>query len=223
MNNIFGFGEKIEGYRIPMLNEREARAGAGILLMFAIISFSNSFLLKDFIFTKVFLTFFMFDFFTRVLINPRFSPSLILGRIMVRNQNPEYVGAPQKRFAWSIGLILSVGMFITIVIMEAMTPIKLVVCFICMSLLFFETSLGICLGCILYNKIPGKKAEYCPGESCEIKKKHEIQKVSMPQYVILVLALSIAIIAFYNISEQSNLNKIDKPSAMKCAPGKCGR
>jgi len=38
----------------------------------------------------------------------RFSPWLILGRLIVRNQTPEYVGAAQKKFAWIIGVELMV-------------------------------------------------------------------------------------------------------------------
>ena len=43
---------------------------------------------------------FLTDLIIRVFINPRFSPSLIIGRFIVRNQVPEYVGAQQKKFAW---------------------------------------------------------------------------------------------------------------------------
>jgi hypothetical protein len=34
----------------------------------------------------------------RVYINPKYSPLLILGGFIVRNQKPEYVGAKQKKF-----------------------------------------------------------------------------------------------------------------------------
>ncbi|MCK5535707.1 MAG: DUF4395 family protein, partial [Bacteroidales bacterium] len=107
MKQYIYFGETVDGYDIPVLNEREARAGAGILFMFAMVSFLNSYLLHDFTFTKVFVSVFMVDFFTRIFINPKYAPSLILGRIFVQNQAPEYVGAPQKKFAWYIGFVLS--------------------------------------------------------------------------------------------------------------------
>ncbi len=38
MNNIIKFGEDEEGYDIPVLNEREIRATAGILLLMMFIS-----------------------------------------------------------------------------------------------------------------------------------------------------------------------------------------
>lgn len=33
MNKIIKFGENVEGYNIPVLNEREIRASAGILFL----------------------------------------------------------------------------------------------------------------------------------------------------------------------------------------------
>ena len=65
---------------------------------------------------KYFVSLFLIDLSIRVFINPKYSPSIIIGRIIVRNQKPEYVGAPQKRFAWKIGLIFSSIIFTSLVI-----------------------------------------------------------------------------------------------------------
>ena len=97
IKNIFYFGEKVDGYDIRVLNEREARAGAGILFLFAMISFLNSWLLGNFYWTKVFIVAFLIDFIIRVLVNPKYAPSLILGRLFITNQKPEYVGGCSKK------------------------------------------------------------------------------------------------------------------------------
>ena len=86
MTNIFQFGEHHADYAVPVINEREARAGAGILFLLALIAFMNAWLSGNFAPTKLVVTGFFADFFLRVLVNPRFSPSLVLGRIAVRNQ-----------------------------------------------------------------------------------------------------------------------------------------
>ena len=104
IKNIFYFGEKIKEFDVRVLNEREVRASAGILFCFAMIAFMNAWLIGNFNILKIFIITFLIDFFIRIFINPKYSPSIILGRIMVRNQKPEYVGAPQKRCAWGIGL-----------------------------------------------------------------------------------------------------------------------
>lgn len=223
MKNHFYFGETVQGYEVPVLNEREARAGAGILLLPAMVSFLNAYLTHDFMFTKIFVTVFMIDFFIRIFINPKYAPSLILGRIFVQNQTPEYVGAKQKRFAWSIGFILSIIMFFIIVILEIMTPIKIVICLLCITFLFSETAFGICIGCIVYHKTQKNTPMYCPGNVCEIKTKEKIQQFSKIQLSVLVLFF--IGLFFVSTSMNSNENSIENSSViskMKCESGKCG-
>ena len=113
---IFQFGESLDGYSVPVLNERAVRAAAGILFFFAMVTFMNAMLLGNFQPTRVFVVAFLIDFTLRIFVNPKYSPSLILGQWMVRHQQPEYVGAPQKRFAWAIGFSLALLMLYLIVI-----------------------------------------------------------------------------------------------------------
>ncbi|MEE9455210.1 MAG: DUF4395 domain-containing protein [Paracoccaceae bacterium] len=194
MKNLFSFGETVEGYNVNVINEREARAGAGILFLFAILSFLYAYTYMDFRFTKVFITFFMVDFFIRVLINPKFAPSLIAGRIAIAHQKPEYVGAPPKRFAWSIGLLLAVVMFVIVVVLELMTSVKIGICLLCLVLLYCEAVFGICIGCKLYNLVMKNEAQYCPGGVCEVHEKEAIQTINPMQILIVLIA---AILATY--------------------------
>lgn len=136
---------------------------------------------------------FLTDLIIRVFINPRFSPSLIIGRFIVRNQVPEYVGAQQKKFAWIIGIVIASVMFVFLVIVNAFSLITGIGCLICLVFLFFESAFGICLGCIVYKFIYKKKAQYCPGEVCDVKSRQAIQKTSLTQ-VVIVFALVIYII-----------------------------
>lgn len=198
MNKLLQFGECVDGYAVPVLNEREARAGAGLLFGAAMPSFVYAYMTMDFRYTKLFITFFMLDFIIRVLINPRYAPSLIIGRFFVANQTPEYVGAAQKRFAWSIGLILSIIMFVIVVMMEIMTPIKIWICSACLILLFSETAFGICIGCVLYRWITRTPPVLCPGEVCQIRTKTPIQQISLLQAVIALSALGIFGRLFYH-------------------------
>lgn len=165
---IFQFGEKLPEYSVPVLNERAVRAGAGILFFFAIVTFMNAFLMGNFLPTRVFVVAFLVDFTVRIFVNPRFAPSLILGQWAVRGQRPDYVGAPQKRFAWAIGFVLALLMFYLMVLNQVIGPINMVVCSTCMLLLFFEASFGICIGCKVYNAFNREKAQLCPGGVCEM-------------------------------------------------------
>ena len=187
MKNIFYFGEKVSNYSVRVLNEREARAAAGLLFFFSMFSLLNVLLIGNFYPLKIFVLVFVFDFIIRLFINPKYAPSMILGRLAVSNQTPEYTGAVQKKFAWSIGLVLAVFMLVTVVFPLFSSAITCWVCVICVLFLFFETAFGICLGCKLYNLFNKEKAQLCPGGVCEIKKKEEIQKLSVAQIIISVL------------------------------------
>jgi len=185
MKKVIQFGETVEGYDIPVLNEREIRAAAGILFLviffsLMLIMFNNNFLLA-----KYSITIFLTDFIVRVFVNPKFSPSLIIGRLIVRNQVPEYVGAKQKKFAWIIGVALSGTMFIFMVVVNSYSPITGIICLMCLIFLFFESAFGICLACKVYRMIYGEKAQYCPGEVCDVKAKQDIQKTSKAQVFIV--------------------------------------
>jgi len=185
MNKTIQFGEEVEGYSIPVLNEREVRAAAGILFLATFISLMMIMFRNNFVPIKYVITLFLTDFIIRVFINPKYAPTLIIGRLIVRNQNPEYVGAKQKKFAWIIGLVLSLTMFIFMVLVNSYSPITGIVCLICLIFLFFESAFGICLGCIVYKWVYKEKAQYCPGEVCDVKAKQAIQKTSIIQLLIV--------------------------------------
>jgi len=186
MNKIIQFGEEVEGYSIPVLNEREIRASAGILFLILLISILVAGLKGNFLLIKYAITIFLTDISVRVLVNPRFSPSLIIGRLIVRSQVPEYVGAQQKKFAWVIGMFLSGTIFILLVVMNARSPITGLGCLICLIFLFFETAFGICLGCKFYSMFYREKALYCPGEVCNAHSRQAIQKTSRAQMLVVL-------------------------------------
>jgi hypothetical protein len=186
MKKVIKFGEDVEGYNIPVLNEREIRAAAGILFVMMFLSILVVILKQDFTMLKYAVMIFLTDIVVRVFVNPRFSPSLIIGRLIVSNQTPEYVGAQQKKFAWYIGVALALIMFVLLVVVNSYSPITGIICLICLIFLFFESAFGICLGCKFYSMVYREKAQYCPGEVCDVKSKQDIQKTSWPQILIVV-------------------------------------
>lgn len=200
MSKLIKFGEDVEGYEIPVLNEREIRAAAGILFVWAFLSVLMAIMKGSFVLLKYFILAFLADFIIRVFINPKFSPMLIIGRLIVRRQTPEYVGAAQKKFAWVIGLALVLIMLVLVVFVNSYSPITGIICLICLIFLLFESAFGICLGCLFYGWFYGKKARYCPGEVCEIKDRHEIQKTSWGQLLIVLgfIAFIVLLVILFN-------------------------
>ena len=206
--NTRKFGETVEGYSLPVLNEREIRASAGILFLVIFAAWMRSLYFEDFLLVKYFITFFFTDFLIRNFVGPKYSPTLIIGRWIVRNQTPEYVGAAPKKFAWIIGLVLSTTMFFTLVVLNSYSIITSLICWICLVFLFFESVFGICLGCLFYPWFHKEKVQNCPGEICVVKAKHEIQKISLLQMGIVLGFIVFIIFTVYflnsNFSQQPN-------------------
>jgi hypothetical protein len=117
MSKIIKFGEDVPGYNIPVLNEREIRAAAGILFLM-------------------------------------------------------------------------------------MFTITGLICLICLIFLFFESAFGICIGCKFYSLIYKEKAQYCPGEVCELKDRQPIQKTSWTQ-ILIVLAFAAFIVLTIALFKES--------------------
>ena len=209
MTNLIQFGEHVQDYDIPVLNEREIRAAAGILFLATYTSLMFILFNGNFILIKYVITLFLLDFLIRVFINPKFSPTLVLGRLIVRNQVPEYVGAQQKKFAWIIGVILSAIMFVFFVLVNAFSPITGLICLTCLAFLFFESVFGICLGCKFYPIFHKTKARLCPGEVCDVKSKQEIQKTSVAQLLVLTAFFALLFLAAFFFKERVSRKPYD--------------
>lgn len=197
MRRIFKFGEEVNGYDIPVLNEREVRAAAGILFLATFVSYMFIMFTENFTPFKFVVSFFMIDFITRLFVNPKYSPTLILGRVITGSQTPEYVSAAPKRFAWAIGLGITLVMFTYFIIFNVISPVTGILCLLCMIFLFFETAFGICLGCKVYPLFHKGKALYCPGDICKVKVKQDIQKTSFSQYFVLLFFIFTVIFSVY--------------------------
>lgn len=154
------------------------RASAGIMLLLGIIAFINGFILNNYIVITYISGFLTLNFLIGLFINPKFSPTMFIGWLFVRKQTPLYIGAIQKKFAWSLGLTMVAVVFgLSFLLLNDVSyfdPVCML-CLICLFLLFFEVAFGICIGCKLYYlfiflkifKEPEVKPN-CMGDACEV-------------------------------------------------------
>jgi len=175
---IFSFGEYVNNSSYKVLDERAVRANSGIMLMLGAFAAINGFILKNYIVVPYVSGILLFSFGISVFVNPKFSPIYFISRMIVWKQTPLYIGAVQKRFAWSLGFLLSAIIFgLSFKLLGDVTyfePVCLL-CLICIILLYLETAFGICVGCKLYRiaiklkllKKP-KVNPNCMGDSCNI-------------------------------------------------------
>lgn len=99
------------------VDEREIRIATGIILVFALFSlffvvFKGEFFLPLFFVSVIFL-----DFLLKIFLSPRWSLFGSFVRLFLTKGGEIWVGAVQKRFAWSIGMFLSASVLYCILIL----------------------------------------------------------------------------------------------------------
>lgn len=223
MSLLFNFGKKIEGYDYLVINERDARASAGIMFLLGLLSLFSVFTLRTLLWAELFTITFIFEFFMRVFINPKYAPYMLLGGLIVSNQKPDWVEAKPKKFAWALGIVLGAIMTYYIVF-DVISLWRLGICLVCLILLFLESAFGICLGCLLYHtfNIDLKK---CPGDVCEIEEKVGFgkRKIFMLLGFIVLFVFTLFMLKTYKYTDEQNIVIVDDTKkSYKCVVGKCG-
>jgi hypothetical protein len=167
---------KIEGKDAPypVVNDRAVRATSGLMLMIGLIAFFQAYYTQNFDLLRIVVITFFLDFLLKTFKGPEKSIYGYFGKKFVSNQKPEFVGAIQKRFAWSLGLFVSIIIMLLLFIFNLETNLTLAVCAMYLSLMWLESAMGICVGCYIYNKLIKlglvKRPKFhpaCPGGVCE--------------------------------------------------------
>ena len=161
-------GRYVAGYAIPVINEREARAAAGILFLPGIVLYVSAIHMGSAEPLKPFGAIFIIDMLIRVIVGDRYAPSLVLGKLAVSRQQPEWVGAPQKVFAWWLGYGMGLTACLATGLLQAPLWVTLALCGICLVFLFLEAAFGICVGCKLQAFFTKTPPQYCPGGVCKV-------------------------------------------------------
>jgi hypothetical protein len=150
------YGERIAGLaadgrelHAAVFNENEVRAAAGLTMVIGAVAFASAYFAEDYLLLQVASTLFFVEFLIRVTTGIRYSPMGLIARAMTRAQPPEWVSAKPKRFAWTLGLGLSFSMMIiTNSGIRGWLPRS--ICLVCLTLMWMESVLGVCLGCKLH-------------------------------------------------------------------------
>jgi hypothetical protein len=187
------FGQRISGLvvngrdlRAPVFNEVEVRAAAGLTMVIGAVAFSYAYFDHLFLPLKIVTSFFFADFLIRVAVGLQYSPVGLVSRAMTRKRAPEWVSAKPKRFAWTLGLMMAGAMTgITNVNIHGWLPRSM--CLVCLTLMWMESALGLCLGCQIYGfmvrrGLRGRDAEIevCAGGVCELPRARPLERAGLP-------------------------------------------
>jgi hypothetical protein len=134
----------------PVVDDREVRAAAGITMVIGAVAFSYAYFAKQYVPLQAAASLFFVEFLLRVTIGIRRSPVGVLARAMTIGQPPEWVSAKPKRFAWSLGLVMA-GAMAVITNSGIRGYLPRTICLICLSLMWMESALGLCLGCRIHG------------------------------------------------------------------------
>lgn len=93
--------------RYGFIDEREIRIATGIILILGLFSFFFVVFKAEFQIPLILVSIMVVDFLTRILISPKCSLFGSIVRLFLKKKDAVWVGSVQKRFAWTIGLVLS--------------------------------------------------------------------------------------------------------------------
>ena len=184
------YGQQVQGLVVDgkelhagVFNENEARAAAGLTLVIGAVAFCYAYFTHNYIPLQAVASFFFVEFMIRVTAGIQYSPTGIVARAMTRRHAPRWVSAKPKRFAWTLGL--GIGFAMTIITNAALWRpyVPRTLCLICLTLMWLETAIGLCLGCEIYGLMvrrgwASKDPDYeiCAGGACQVP-----ERTSLPE------------------------------------------
>jgi hypothetical protein len=136
--------------RPAAFNENEVRAAAGLTLVTGAVAFAYAYFDKQYVPLQVAASLFFVEFLIRVTAGLRYSPFGLVAGAMTRGRDPDWVSAAPKRFAWSLGLAVALAM--TVITNSGIRGyLPRTMCLICLTLMWMESALGLCLGCKIHG------------------------------------------------------------------------
>jgi Domain of unknown function (DUF4395) len=175
------FGERISGLAVDgrelhaaVFDENQVRAAAGLTMALGAAAFGSAYFAGDYVLLQVVSTLFFVEFLIRVTLGLRYSPAGVIARGLTRRRPRDWVSAKPKRFAWTLGLAMSASMMvITNSGVRGWLPRS--ICLVCLTLMWSESVLGVCLGCKLHAWLVRRGVttkdpafEVCSGGACEL-------------------------------------------------------
>ena len=155
-----------------VVDENQVRAAAGLTMVMGAVAFSYAYFTKQYVPLQVVSSVFFVEFLIRVTAGLRYSPvGMIAGAIT--SEPPEWVPVRPKRFAWTLGLGMALAM--TVITNSGIRGyLPRTMCLICLTLMWMESALGLCLGCKIHGLLVRRRwidgdatSALCEGGACE--------------------------------------------------------
>jgi Domain of unknown function (DUF4395) len=173
-----------EALNAAAVDEHRARAAAGLTMALGAVAFVYANFDKMFWPIRTVSAFFFVDFLIRVTAGLERSPSGLVAGWMTHRQPPHWVSAKPKRFAWSLGAAMGLAMAI-ITNSGIHGALPRTICLVCLTLMWMEAVLGLCLGCEMYGvmvrrgwRAPDSAFEVCANGACDVDARNARQRTA---------------------------------------------
>jgi hypothetical protein len=157
-----------------VFDETEVRAAAGLTMVLGAVAFGNAYFAAEYVPLQVVSTLFFVEFLVRLTAGLRYSPMGVIARAMTLRHPPDWVSAKPKRFAWTLGLGMAFSMMV-ITNSGVRGALPGTICLICLTLMWMESVLGVCLGCKIHGLLVRRgwatqdpAFEVCAHGECEL-------------------------------------------------------
>src|SRR3712207_2880912 len=172
--------------KAAVFNEKQVRAAAGLTMVAGTIAFAYAYFVENYVPLQVVTVVFFVEFLVRLTLGLRYSPMGVIAHAMTFRTPPEWVSAKPKRFAWTLGLALSFSMVI-ITNSGVRGILPRTICAICLTLMWLESVLGLCLGCEIHARLVRRgwttkdpAFEVCANGVCEIPERSPAARPHLP-------------------------------------------
>lgn len=162
-------GRMVPGYAVPVVNERGIRLAALILFLFGVFAWYKAATTGDIGYMKTFGILFVFDMAIRVGLGDRWSPTIVVGQLLTSRRPPQWVGANQKVWAWTLGFAMATTFCLVTGYTSAPMWVTLALCGLCLTLLGLEGVFGVCVGCKLQSLVARVWPSFTPGGTCNVR------------------------------------------------------
>ena len=175
------FGQRISGrtadgaeLQAAVVDENQVRAAAGLTMVLGAVAFGYAYLDGVYVPLQVVSTLFFVEFLARLTVGLRYSPIGVVARALTFRIPPDWVSAKPKRFAWTLGLGMAFSMMV-ITNSGVRGTLPRTICAICLTLMWLESVLGVCLGCKIHGLLVRRAwaskdpaFEVCAHGECEL-------------------------------------------------------
>jgi hypothetical protein len=179
--SLWNPGEVIEGLRIngrdiraAVVNENAVRAAAGITMAVGVVAFAYAYFEHRWLPLKIVSSFFFAEFLLRVTVGFKYSPVGAVSKWLTKRQPPQWVSYKPKRFAWTLGTGMA-GAVTAITNSNIHGWLPRSFCLACLTLMWLESVLGLCLGCELHGFLvrrgwatKDQAFEICANGACDV-------------------------------------------------------